>query len=82
MRRKRLELKTLQESTNIDLSPRECQILNQLTNGVCNEVLANSLGVTVSTVEKHLTNIYKKLGVTSRTQAILWWMGKGGVFRN
>jgi DNA-binding CsgD family transcriptional regulator len=33
-------------------------------------------------VEKHLTNIYKKLGVKSRTEAALWWLEKGGDFRN
>lgn len=66
----------------VTLSCRECEVLDQLSRGVCNQVLANSLQVTISTVEKHLTNIYKKLGVSSRTEAVLWWVEKGGVFRN
>ena len=83
--RKKSESKISQADENSDylnLSSRECEVLDQLSNGACNQDLAESLGVTISTVEKHLTNIYKKLGVTSRTEAVLWWLEKGGVFRN
>jgi len=40
-----------------------------------------SLGISVDTVEKHLKSIYKKLGVTSRTEAVVWWLEKGTDFR-
>ena len=82
---KKSEFETSQENASRDylnLSCREWEVLDQLSHGACNQALANSLGVTISTVEKHLTNIYKKLGVTSRTEAVRWWLEKGGVFRN
>ncbi len=58
------------------LSKREREVLQLLTEGGENKAIAASLGITVNTVEKHLENIYKKLGVTSRTEAIHWWFEK------
>jgi DNA-binding NarL/FixJ family response regulator len=64
------------------LSKREREVLQLLTEGMDNGAIANSLEITINTAEKHLANIYKKLGVTSRTEAILWWLEKGTDFRN
>ncbi len=58
------------------LSDREREVLQMLTEGVENKAIAASLGIAVNTVEKHLENIYKKLGVASRTEAIHWWIEK------
>jgi len=44
------------------LSDREQEVLQLLTEGADNKALADFLGVTINTVEKHLANIYKKLG--------------------
>jgi two-component system, NarL family, response regulator LiaR len=64
------------------LSEREREVLQMLTEGADNKVIAISLKITANTVEKHLSNIYKKLGVASRTEAVIWWLEKGGDFRN
>jgi DNA-binding NarL/FixJ family response regulator len=64
------------------LSNREREVLQLLTEGADNKKLADSLGVTVNTVEKHLANIYKKLRVTSRSEAVHWWVEKITDFRN
>ena len=64
------------------LSDREQKVLQLLTEGADNKGLAKSLGITVNTVEKHLANIYKKLGVTSRSEAIHWWVEKIMEIRN
>lgn len=64
------------------LSNREREVLNLLTEGYENKVIATSLGITINTVEKHLENLYKKLGVASRSEAIHWWMEKITDFRN
>jgi LuxR family transcriptional regulator of csgAB operon len=56
------------------LSEREAEILNQLSCGASNKTIADSLGITIHTVEKHLSNIYKKLKVKSRIGAVLRWM--------
>ncbi|MEZ4681513.1 MAG: response regulator transcription factor [Caldilineaceae bacterium] len=52
------------------LSERELEILHLVAAGLSNRQLAAKLIVTVGTVKKHLNNIYGKLGVASRTQAI------------
>jgi RNA polymerase sigma factor (sigma-70 family) len=58
------------------LSDREREVLQMLTEGTKNKKIAASLGITLNTVEKHLENIYEKLGVTSRAEAIHWWVEK------
>lgn len=55
-----------------DLSPREKQILTELSNGLSNIEIANKLNVSELTVKTHVQNIFKKLGVSSRTQAASW----------
>lgn len=64
------------------LTQREQGVLMMLTEGADNQTIAQALKVTASTVEKHLTNLYKKLGVSSRAEAVAWWFEKGGDFHN
>jgi len=52
------------------LTPRELQIMRLICKGHSNPEIANELVVTINTVKKHTSNIYSKLGVRSRTQAI------------
>ena len=56
------------------LSGRERAVLQLLTAGQDNRTIGACLGIKINTVEKHLENIYKKLGVSSRTEAIHWWV--------
>jgi LuxR family maltose regulon positive regulatory protein len=52
------------------LTPRELEIMRLISEGFSNPEIANELVVTVNTIKKHTSNIYGKLGVRSRTQAI------------
>ncbi|PQV49755.1 response regulator transcription factor [Paraburkholderia sp. BL21I4N1] len=52
------------------LSRRECEILALVGKGLTNREIANLLSLSKLTVECHIKNIYKKLAVNSRTQAI------------
>ena len=52
------------------LTPRELEILSLICKGYSNPQIADQLVVTLNTVKKHTSNIYGKLGVSSRTQAI------------
>ena len=52
------------------ISDRELEILNLIANGRSNRQAAERLVVATSTVKKHLENIYGKLGVHNRTQAV------------
>ncbi len=65
-------------STTADtLSDRERDVLALLAQGLTNKDIAQSLFLSVRTVEAHLRNIYAKLDVTSRTEAVLWAVGHG-----
>jgi LuxR family transcriptional regulator, maltose regulon positive regulatory protein len=52
------------------LSKREIEILRLIKTGMSNREIAKSLTVEESTVKTHINNLYGKLGVKSRTQAI------------
>jgi len=52
------------------LSERELEVLKLVSQGLSNSDIAHTLIVTVGTVKKHLNNIFGKLHVSSRTQAI------------
>jgi DNA-binding CsgD family transcriptional regulator len=52
------------------LSPREREVLALLARGLSNKELARELSVSENTVKTHLANLYAKLGVGRRTQAL------------
>lgn len=63
--------RSLQACQAIHLTEREQEVLNWLVQGASNEEIAQHLYITVATVKAHLTAIFEKLAVTSRTQAIV-----------
>jgi DNA-binding CsgD family transcriptional regulator len=52
------------------LSPREIEVLRLIERGLSNQEIASRLTLAPSTVKTHINNIYGKLGVESRVQAI------------
>jgi DNA-binding NarL/FixJ family response regulator len=54
------------------LTPRELQVLRQIDAGSTNKAIAGGLGVAVSTVERHLVNLYTKIGARGRADAIAY----------
>jgi DNA-binding NarL/FixJ family response regulator len=55
-----------------DLTRRELEILRLVAEGLSNAELARMLWVTEQTVKFHLSNIYRKLNVSNRTEASRW----------
>jgi DNA-binding NarL/FixJ family response regulator len=54
----------------VELSPREIEVLEQLSKGLNNKRIADNLFLSVSTVKKHIENIFTKLQVHNRIEAI------------
>ena len=54
------------------LTPRELDVLRLLTRGLSNKKIATELGLGLRTIEGHVSNVLTKLGVTSRTAAVLY----------
>jgi LuxR family maltose regulon positive regulatory protein len=52
------------------LSKRELEVLKLIEAGCSNLRIANELVISITTVKRHISNIYAKLGVKSRTQAV------------
>ena len=61
---------TLTEGIETDLSLRELEVLLNISDGLTNQQIADKLFISLNTIKTHTTNIYSKLGVKSRTQAI------------
>lgn len=59
------------------LTPREQDVLAELTKGKSNREIASSLFVTEKTVKTHISNIFAKLEVQDRTQAALYAVKHG-----
>lgn len=59
------------------LSEREREVLRLIAEGLSNQELAARLHLSPHTIKVHTRNIYRKLGVTSRTQAVAGGRGLG-----
>jgi len=64
--------RTEERIDHADLTRRELEILRLVAEGLSNAELAKLLWVTEQTVKFHLSNIYRKLNVSNRTEASRW----------
>jgi len=53
----------------LGLTARECEVLGHVAAGKPNKKIAGELWLSEQTIKYHLTNVYRKLGVSSRTEA-------------
>ncbi|MCB1518765.1 MAG: response regulator transcription factor [Hyphomicrobiaceae bacterium] len=65
------------ENTGIGLTPRERDVLNYIARGYSYREVAELLGISMQTVPVHTRNIYRKLEVTSKTEAVFQARQKG-----
>ncbi|MDO4246835.1 MAG: response regulator transcription factor [Deinococcus sp.] len=62
-----------------DLSPRELEVLRVAASGRTNKEIARDLDISPRTVQVHLANIFAKIGVGSRTEAVLHGIKRGWI---
>jgi len=55
----------------VTLTPQQVRVLMMLSNGLLNKQIAYELGVSEATIKAHVSAILQKLGVESRTQAVI-----------
>lgn len=63
-------------SEEYDLTPRERETLDLLAKGKLYKEIADELGISQETVRYHLQNIYRKLHVRTRTEAVVKYFGQ------
>jgi NarL family two-component system response regulator LiaR len=68
---------TPSQSPFLSLTPREVQVLRLLAQGLDNAAIAQQLVVTRRTVQNHVSSIYGKLQVNTRTEAALFAIQRG-----
>jgi DNA-binding NarL/FixJ family response regulator len=60
-------------STSLRLSGRELEIVRLLALGLTNKAIARDLGLSQRTIDTHLSRLYRRFDVHSRTQLALLW---------
>jgi NarL family two-component system response regulator LiaR len=73
------EIQSQENSRSLEdtLTEREIEILQHLAQGKSNQQIADDLFLSERTVRTHITNILGKLGLTNRTQAVLYALREG-----
>lgn len=61
-----------QKAPAADLTDREREVLSLLVQGMPNKQIARQLDISEKTVKAHLSSVFRRIGVTDRTQAALW----------
>jgi DNA-binding NarL/FixJ family response regulator len=62
---------------DVTLTEREAEVLRHMANGLTNNQIAEILKISAETIKEHVQNVFRKLGVTDRTQAAVWAVRKG-----
>lgn len=68
-----IDVRQMQRDPIYSLSRKEKVILEALSSGMSNRELSKSLQISTNTVKFHLSNIYEKLSVKNRAQAIVYY---------
>ena len=68
-----IDVRKMQQDPIHSLSRKERALLEALAQGLSNRELAKELGISTNTVKFHLSNVYEKLAVKNRAQAIAYY---------
>jgi two-component system nitrate/nitrite response regulator NarP len=73
-----VDLRRLMDNPLMSLTARERELLEALSSGRTNAQLAQALGVSINTIKFHLRNLYDKLSVRNRAQAVALHLSDDG----
>jgi DNA-binding CsgD family transcriptional regulator len=59
------------------LSPRELEVLRLIAAGHTSQEIARALATSVTTIERHITHLYEKMGVRGRAEATAYALRHG-----
>ncbi len=62
---------------SLGLSPREAEILALITQGLSNQEIADRIYLSINSVKTYIRTAYRRIGVSTRTQAVLWGVQNG-----
>ena len=62
---------------SIGLTPREAEIIALITHGLNNEEIAKRAFLSINSVKTYIRTAYRKMNVSSRSQAVLWGVDHG-----
>ena len=62
----------LANNLEVSLSEREGEVLRQMTHGLTNKQIAQTMAISYETVKEHVQHVLRKIGLTDRTQAAVW----------
>jgi DNA-binding NarL/FixJ family response regulator len=61
----------------VGLSPREVEVVALITQGLSNQEIVERLHLSANTLKSHIRQAYRKIGASSRAQAVAWAMQNG-----
>ena len=67
----------LANNLEVSLSEREGEVLRQMTHGLTNKQIAQTMNISYETVKEHVQHVLRKIGLTDRTQAAVWAVRNG-----
>ncbi|KRF29404.1 hypothetical protein ASG94_20695 [Nocardioides sp. Soil805] len=59
------------------LTPREAQVIAMITAGFDNQTIADRASISINSLKSYIRSAYRKMGVASRSQAVLWGVRHG-----
>ncbi|WP_246142580.1 helix-turn-helix transcriptional regulator [Nocardioides rubriscoriae] len=62
---------------HVGLTPREVDVLSQITQGLSNQEIAEQSYLSINSVKTYIRSAYRRIGVTSRAQAVVWCVQNG-----
>lgn len=65
------------EGASNRFTPREMSVLRLITEGKTNQQIAAAMGISEKTIEKHVSSIFQKIGVASRTEVAVYAVREG-----